>query len=184
MARTIIDEKGNLQFLKIYDTYPVTSKDFLYNQLLADKKNNFITTPFLNPTPHVDLNDDPEIRMKMTDYFFDKFKHSWIRTDFIDLHSFLKITKNDNIEFVKSWKEYTENNDIEKSKSEIKAYFITREIFDKGKMVKLLNRFIEKNESANWYDLKRFKEEIKDVVHRKLRSKMKKYVLKLKENSF
>lgn len=181
MARTVY-ENGELKFLKMYEIFPFTPKDLIINNELYKKDPNlyilntgFQSRPF-DPVPAVDLNNDPEIRIKMTKYFNDKFK-LWIDKDYRDLHKYLKIQSDGKIRFVKTWDEYVNNEEI----NNIKTSFITDEIFNKNNMVRFLNKYVEKN-NVDWFDLKKHKDKIKENLFKKLRSHMRKFVLERKNN--
>jgi hypothetical protein len=124
-----------------------------------------------NPTIS-DVNDDPELRKRMTKYFFHKFKNDWLYQSLTELQKYLEI-KDGQVQFVKSIDSYSKTNES----SDQKIKFIHEEVFTKHEMLTFLDKYVRKY-NVNWYDLKtKHKHDVQDQLQHKIKNHMKKLVL-------
>lgn len=120
------------------------------------------------------LNNSPTIRNKMTKYFFDKLKYSWLENYFTDLYRYLRMTEGI-ITYVKSSDDYDTSTDYR----EQKARFIISTIFEKIDMEALLEKYVKKHR-VNWFDLKsKHARDIREYVHEKIEKHMINRIRKL-----
>lgn len=172
MLRTFMSN-GNLQF--VYDIN--TNINPFFDIYDANKRTNdgvlivdpYYTTPrpiFRTNQSIDDVNNDPELRKRMTKYFYDKFKTDWVYGSYSALYDYLSV-KNGEVKIERSDKGKSDNDNL-------KAEFIINEIFSKSDMLDLLDKYVRQND-VNWYDLKtKHKLDVKDYIFKKIKSHMSK----------
>jgi len=179
MLRTFIDFNGNIQYIPNTSDYTnsfyansLYTNDLIQNNLL-DSISYYSPRPiFYTNSSVVDVNDDPELRKKISRYIYDKYINVWLPFSFIKIQKYLTNT-NGEINFIKNMKEYEqgENND------DLKIDFILENIFGKHEMIRFLDKFVRIN-NVNWYDLKtKHIGTIKDELYNKLKNHMKKIII-------
>ena len=179
MIRTFMTDKG-LEFVYDHTTshYPFTNmttsvlKDNKVDAVIVSNPITPLPSTVIRTNPSVtDVNDDPELRKRMTKYFFHKFKNDWLYQSFIDLQKYLEV-KDGHVQFVKSIDEYKKD-----ETSEDKIRFIHEEVFTRSEMLKFLDKYVRRY-NVNWYDLKtKHKYDVQDRLQSKLKNHMKKLVI-------
>jgi hypothetical protein len=146
----------------------------------ADDNSDSNSKPYIyftNPiattyNSYVDVNNDPQLRKRMVDYFYHKFKQSWLPFSYIKIQKFLT-NKDGKIELIKNVDEYEKNTGNDDNKID----FIIKNIFGKHQIVVFLDKFVNAN-NLNWYDLKnKHSDRIKYELYHKLKNHFKKIVL-------
>lgn len=124
------------------------------------------TTPVVAGLPVVprryeDLNTDPEVRQRMTSYYFGKLYDQWIYSDFRFMLKNLKVSGNKII--------VSRNKDKNATESDIQAKidFLQRRVFDRERLYRLLVVYVSRS-GTNWYDLKANKQHVKNLLRHKL----------------
>jgi protoporphyrinogen oxidase len=192
MFNTFIDSNGNVQYIPTVNTYsqlPIINP--MINQMINPIINPIIN-PFyisdndseksplsytsgpliLNTKSNLDVNDDPELRIRVTNYFYNKYHNIWLPFSFVKLQKYL-INDNDEIKFIKNIDEFEQK----KENNDDKVEYIIKNIFGKHEMVKFLDRFVRKR-NVNWYDLRtKHADIIKSELYDKLKNHMKKIIL-------
>ena len=188
MFNTFIDSNGNVQYIPTVNTYsqfPMINP--MINPIINSMINPYYNTNndsekspisytsgplILNTKSDIDVNDDPELRIRVTNYFYNKFRDIWLPFSFVKLQKFL-INDKDEIKFIKNIDEYEQK----KENNNDKVEYIIKNIFGKHEMVKFLDRFVRKR-NVNWYDLRsKHSDKIKSELYDKLKNHMKKIVL-------
>lgn len=170
MLRTFMSD-GKLQFVydvntsynPIFSTYVNSNNDLIIaDPMLTAPRPIFRTDPTIP-----DVNNDPDLRKRMTKYFYDKYKSDWVYGSFSDLYKYL-VVSNGEVKLGKS-------DDKDDKNDNIKAEFLVKEIFSKYDMLELLDKYVHQKD-VNWYDLRtKHKTEVKDYIHRKIKKHMSSY---------
>ena len=197
MLRSFIDQNGNIQYFPNYNLdIPTTTLNYVplspfglpqpfLNPMYTPTKEIYTPSYTLYPRPDVfpigfvsssrnisDVNNDPELRKKITKYIYEKYKTVWLPFSFIKLQRYL-INKDDVITVIKNINEYEQTT----SNDNTKINYILDTIFGKHELLVFLDKFISAN-NANWYDLKsKFLDQIKYDLYNKIKNHMKKIVL-------
>ena len=201
MLRTFLDIYGNIQYVPFTSGYINYNNitDLYYSNIIQDpysnssliiKKNpdiiyttesespsNIITViprqTYYKTNPTLDVNNDPDLRKRISSYMYNKFKNIWLPFSFIKLQKYLK-NENGKIIFIKNMSEY-DNNKTEND--DLKIEFILDNVFGKHEVVKFLDKFV-RNHNVNWYDLKtKHIDKIKNDLYEKIKNHIKKIVL-------
>ena len=160
MYRTFVDLYGNIQYIPITNDY-----NMYYNNIIPDPYSN--SSIFIQKNPEIiysdseslinsitiipkpmyyssntiyDVNNDPDLRRRITTYFYNKFKDTWLPFSFIKLQKYLK-NENGKIEFIKNMSDY----DSKIENDDLKIDFILDNIFGKHEIVKFLDKFVRNN---------------------------------------
>jgi hypothetical protein len=179
MIRTYITHDGELKFVQDLNVdyspmiHTVMNSNNNVNGLLITDPSYLAPRPiFRTKNSFEGVNNDPELRKRVTSYFFDKFKDDWIYSSFKDLGKYFDVS-NGEIMFVKNLKEYSKDMEMTKSK----ARFLTEEIFTKHNILNVIDKYV-RHRNVNWYDLKsKHRTDLKDYIHGKIRNHMRRMVL-------
>jgi hypothetical protein len=170
--RTFINpETGSLEFAQDYgiDYFPLATTSA--SVLIADSSLT-LPRPIFRTTPsYQSVNNDPELRKKMTKYFFQKLQDDWLYASFGDVAKYLTVVDN-KVTFSKSLSEMGKNGEmtIEKVK------FIVDEVFTKHDLLEVIDKYVRRR-NVNWYDLKtKHKADLRDYIHGKLKNHMRKLI--------
>ena len=107
------------------------------------------------------LNNDPELKQKMTSYFYNKLYDQWIFSDFHFMLDNIKVRGEGQISVTKSSSPTTANNMY------IKVDFLKNRVMTRETIYRLLHQYVYKSKT-NWYDLKRNKQYVKNLIRHKL----------------
>ena len=193
MFRTFVDLNGNIQYFPL-----TTDLNIYYNNIIPDPYSN--SSIFIKKNPDIiysesdsplnsitiipkqtyyasntiyDVNNDPDLRRRITTYFYNKYIDNWLPFSFIKLQKYLK-NENGKIDFIKNMSEY----DNKVDNDDLKIDFILDNIFGKHEIVKFLDKFV-RNNNVNWYDLKtKHIDRIKNDLYEKIKNLIKKIVIK------
>ena len=183
MIRTILTPDGikfidstKFSFSNLFPSFtnPLVEVSVVEN----DKTENKVWLPFESVLPKPifyseprfedDVNTDPRLRKRTTEYFYDELKDNWLVNDFRDLYKYM-VVENGMVRYIKP----TEDIDTSTDSYEIKARFIISTIFERMDMEALLEKYSIKYR-ANWYEMrKKHKHNIREYVHRKLEKHIK-----------
>lgn len=201
MLRTYLDINGNVQYAPfssgylnyniINDIYyPSIIQDPYSNSSIIVKKNpdiiyttesesplNIITviprTTYLSSNTTLDVNNDPDLRKRISSTIYDKYKNVWLPFSFIKLQKYLK-NENGKIDFIKNMSDYDNN---KTDNDDLKIDFILDNVFGKHEVVKFLDKFV-RNYNVNWYDLKtKHIDKIKNDLYDKIKNHLKRIVI-------
>lgn len=202
MFRSVLTPDGNIQFVNNYlpvqtiiPSFATTLSpaevlispmvtpsivDFTDEEKRAIRENEFKWATTVLPSywsnsryTHNDVNNDPNLRRETVKYFYDKFKHTWLPEYFNNLYKYFKVV-NGEVKYIDSLSDIDTSTD----NYEIKARFIVSHIFEKIDMEALIEKYALKNR-VNWYDLKKYKSDIRDYVHHKIDKHIRNRVNKL-----
>ena len=147
----------------LYSDESVILHDPLYSSL----------RPLPNIAPVLNVSDNPDLKRRMTKYFYEKTFNKWMYSDFNDILQYLAIRGNKVVP-VASKKEYSNNKDTLETLNQ-KIDFIVDNIFSKYDMKSFLNKLVMKS-NIKWFDLKIHRDAVKDAIYKKIRSEVKKLV--------
>ena len=116
------------------------------------------------------VDDDIELRSKMTKYFYEKFFNNWLLNEYSKLLKFY-IVKKDKVSKVTSKKEY-ENNTLNDEQKRTAIDYIINNVYDKYDLKLSLKDFVRKSRTK-WFELKDNKEDVKQIIYRHLKKKIK-----------
>ena len=114
-----------------------------------------------NSVRYQNLNNDPDLKRKMAHYFYNKLYDQWIFSDFHFMLDNIKDRGNGNISVSKPSSATTANNMY------TKIEFLKNRVMTWESVYRLLHQYVYKSNS-NWYDLKRNKQYIKNLLRHKL----------------
>ena len=123
---------------------------------------------------YIDVNSDPALRKKMTQYFFDKTVKSWLYSDFDKLLKYLVI-KGNSVKIVSNPKAQEKNKIGNAKDMEKKIHYLSRNVMTIYDMKQTLKQLV-RNEDVNWYDLKDNKGFVKRKIYKKMKSMLKKLI--------
>jgi hypothetical protein len=115
----------------------------------------------LVPRRYQDLNTDPEVRQRMTSYFYGKLYDQWMYSDFRFMLKNLKVSGN-KIRVSRAKDKNASESDIQ-----AKIDFLKNRVFDREKLYRLLVVYTNRSRS-NWYDLKANKQHVKNLLRHKV----------------
>ena len=107
------------------------------------------------------LNNDPELKQKMTSYFYNKLYDQWIFSDFHFTLDYIKVRGNGQFSVTKSVSKTNESNMYQK------IDFLKNRIMSRETIYRLLHHYVYKS-NTNWYDLKKNKQYVKNLLRHKL----------------
>ena len=194
MIRTIINPNGNIEYLPNISNQSLVLNRMPFLTPIIDPYSNssIIITPdpesetdsytifprsiyqpsLYNPRSILDVNNDPELRRRITKYFYEKYKNIWLPFSFIKLQKYLK-NEEGKINFIKNINEY----DAKIVNDDLKIDFILDNILGKHELLKFLDKFV-RTYNVNWYDLKKYTDKIKYELYDKIKNHMKKIVIR------
>lgn len=123
------------------------------------------------------LNDSYVVQQDVTKYFKFKTLDKWLFTEFSSALKFL-VNKDGKVSLIKKLDD-RDSNDVSKDSSKVleaKADYIESHILSESKMRAILIR-IMKELGIKWYELPHREELVKDILHKYLKTKLKKMVL-------
>lgn len=134
---------------------PLVSSDIFFNNINPYLKPKPVTLNLDYSVPLVStyetIDDDPNMRNKMVEYFYDLIRDKWLLDDINDILNYFKYEGGE----VKL-SEYSKNN-INKDTNdtaEKKVKFITKNILDRHVIQKILHKFTNKTRTK-WVELPR-----------------------------
>ena len=107
------------------------------------------------------LNNDPELKQKMTTYFYNKLYDQWIYSDFHFMLDNIRVKGRGKISVNKSTSKTTSTNMY------TKVEFLENRVMTRETVYRLLHQYVYKS-STNWFDLKKNKQYIKNLLRHKL----------------
>ena len=156
------------------DSTPVSiSYNSPINSVLSD--NIHFSYPLTPIGPMIDSNydtvdDDIELRSKMTKYFYERFFNRWILDEYSKLLKFYKVKQN-KITKITSKKDY-ENNILNNEQKRVIVNYIINNVYDKYDLKSSIKTFIRKSRTK-WFELKDNKDDVKHMIYRDLKKKIK-----------
>ena len=123
------------------------------------------------------LNDSYVVQKDVTKYFKFKTLDKWLFTDFSSALKYL-VNKDGKVSLIKKVDD-KDSNDVSKDSSKVleaKADYIESHILSESKMRAILIR-IMRELGIKWYELPHREELVKDILHKYLKTKLKKMVL-------
>jgi len=123
------------------------------------------------------LNDSYVVQQDVTKYFKFKTLDKWLFTDFSSVLKFL-VNKDGKVSLIKKIDD-RDSNDVSKDSSkalEAKADYIEEHILSESKMRAILIR-IMRELGIKWFELPHRESLVKDILHKYLKTKLKKMVL-------
>lgn len=128
-------------------------------------------TPIVQPTtlfpsiyPVTDINNDPVMRKKIINYFYDAIDEIWIKLYFYKILKLLKVV-NGKVEIIKSYNQVTSSDDDYK----LKHNYLLNNILTKKRIGKLINSF-RKIHNINWWDVKKNQNKFAKYIYIQLKS--------------
>ena len=143
------------------------------NSVLSD--NIHFSYPLTPIGPMIDSNydtvdDDIELRSRMTKYFYESFFNRWILDEYSKILNFYKV-KQKKITKVTSKKDY-ENNKLSSEEKKLIVNYIINNVYDKYDLKSSIKTFIRKSRSK-WFELKDNQDDVKHMIYRDLKKKIK-----------
>jgi hypothetical protein len=166
-------------FTPSYDSVLVSS-DVFFNNLFEPKKKVTVNFNYSSPLISVyeTIDNNPEMRHKMVDYFYDLARDKWFLDDINDVLNYYKYS-NGEVKIIENISEYSKNNiakDTNKTAWE-KVKYMTKTTFDKYTMKDILKTFV-KNTNTKWVDLPKNKYYVmkftKEYILKKIMRELKK----------
>ena len=154
------------------DTTPVSvSYTSPINSVLSE--NIYFSYPLTPVGPIINsdydtVDDDIELRSKMTKYFYEKFFNRWILDEYSKLLKFYKVKQN-KVTKVTSKKDYENNILTDEQKRTIVDYIINN-VYDKYDLKLSIKTFIRKSRTK-WFKLKDNKDDVKRIIYKDLKKK-------------
>lgn len=133
---------------------PLVSSDVFFNPYFEQKQvivNYDYSRPLISTYETID--NDPNLRKKMLDYFYDLVRDKWLLDDINDILNYYKYN-NGEVKMIPDLSDYSKTN-IAKDTNEIaekKVKFITKTLLDRYVMTDILTKFT-KNTKTKWVDL-------------------------------
>lgn len=123
------------------------------------------------------IDTNPEVRKKMTDYYFDLIRDKWLLDEMNDVLNYF-LYKDGKVSMIKNLSEYSPNN-IDKDTDQIaekKVEYIENNVFNKYDLIDVLNKF-SKEINAKWVDLPKheffLKQVVKEYIIKQIKKKLK-----------
>ena len=115
--------------------------------------NPMVTYPI---HPSLDLNNDKDLRKKVTKYYYYKTLDKWLKkqTDMLDILNYFKINNNGGVELIKNMNEYNPKNTDKDSQIDVdkKVYYIEKNLLSRDNVYDIIKKYV-KETRTNWYDL-------------------------------
>ena len=169
-----------------FDTTPVSLT--LSDDIFKTKSDNikiiypltptgpYINDDYLSPGPgyynsnYNTIDDDSDVRLKITKYFYERLFNRWIYRDYRKILNLFKV-KSGKVIRIKSKKEYKNNNLSDKDKDLIINHIIEN-YYDKYDLKHSLNSFTKKSRTR-WVELIENKEYVKQKIYNDLKKKLR-----------
>ncbi|QKF93778.1 hypothetical protein QKU48_gp0320 [Fadolivirus algeromassiliense] len=122
------------------------------------------------------IDTNPEVRKKMTDYYFDLIRDKWLLDEINDILNYF-IYKDGKVSMIKDLSEYNSNN-ISKDTDQIaekKVEFIENNIFNKYNLIEVLTKF-GKEINSKWVDFPKHEFFLRQVVQEYIVKEIKKKI--------
>ena len=132
-----------------------------------------IMSPAILPLNTESVESDPELKKRMTAYFFEKTMNDWLRSDFEKLLKYF-VVKGKKISFVRSEKEFSKNEGM--SNLEEKIDYIANNIMTKYDMKSFLKKLVNKTD-ISWFHLRDNKQYIKKAIYKKIKKNIQKNII-------
>ena len=130
-------------------------------------------SPAVLPLNTESVHSDPELKKRMTAYFFEKTMNDWLRSDFEKLLKYI-VVKGKKVSFVKSEKEFLNNEGT--SNLEEKIDFISNNIMTKYDMKSFLKKLVNKTD-ISWFHLRDNKQYVKKAIYKKIKKNIQKMIV-------
>ena len=133
-----------------------------------------ILSPTMLPLNTDSVKSDPELKKRMTAYFYEKTMNDWLRSD--DYENLLKYftVKNKKVSIVNSEKEFLKNEP--NSNIDEKIDFIADNVMTKYDMKSFLKKFVLKKD-ISWFHLRDHKKYVKRAIYKKIKKNIKKMIV-------
>lgn len=122
------------------------------------------------PSLYQDVNTDQHLRKQISEYFYDKVYNNWLKYHYLDLYQMVSV--HNGVPTLSKHASDKENN-------KLKYDFIVKNFLSKNDIYTLLDKFRKLN-NINWWDLKKYKNELRKFIQHKVTKYMKNEVSKLK----
>lgn len=132
-----------------------------------------ILTPSIMPLNTESVESDPELKKKMTAYFFEKTMNDWLRSDFEKLLKYFTV-KGKKVSLVRSEKEFSKNDAT--NNLEQKIDFIADNVMTKYDMKSFLKKFVMKKD-ISWFHLRDHKNYVKKAIYKKIKKNIQKMIV-------
>lgn len=118
------------------------------------------------------VNDDPNLRKQITEYFYNKIVKSWSLYHYKNLLDLIVI-ENNKPTLIKNLNNIDKNvnNNEEKNKYLLSKYLTKKILYE------LLKEFVVK-QNLNWWDVKLNQYELRTFIHKKVKKMMEKNIYK------
>lgn len=123
------------------------------------------------------FNEKPEVRIEITDYFFDLCRDKWFFNDINDILNYLTYSSDGKVSLIDDVSQYSKEN-IKNDTNEIvkkKVDYIIEKIFPRYKLKKLLGKIVERT-SVSWAKLPQNKKEVKKIIYKHIIKKLNKEI--------
>jgi hypothetical protein len=156
----------------------LVSSDVIFQNPFFPPKQATINFDFSHPLigTYESIDNDPNLRNKMVDYFYDLVRDKWLLDELNDILNYFKYT-NGEVKMITNMSEYSSKN-ITKDTDDIaekKVKFITKNLFDKYSMTDVLTKFT-KGTNTKWVELPKNEYFIMKFVKEYLLKKLKKMI--------
>jgi hypothetical protein len=121
----------------------------------------------------VDVNSDPSLRRKVSQYFYDETVNKWLYSEFNDLLNYL-VVKNGEVSLIKDLSKVDNNNNDKNIEEKIE--YIANNVMTKYDVRSYLKKYVIKS-GLNWYDLKDNKKYVKKSLYKKIKKNLEKMIV-------
>jgi hypothetical protein len=128
-----------------------------------------------NVVAYQDINNDKVLVNRMCDYFHDKVLNNWLKFHYVELYKLL-IVSGGKASLIKSINDMENNNKNDNHENAIKYEFLVANYFNRKDLMALLNKFRKMN-GVNWWDLKKYTDEIRNYIHSKVKQYMRREIV-------
>ena len=128
-----------------------------------------------NVVSYQDVNNDRVLVNRMSDYFQDKILNNWLKFHFLDLYKLL-IVSGGKASLIKSINDLDNNTKSDNHETAVKYEFLVENYFGRKDLMGLLNKFRKMN-SINWWDLKKYSDELRKFIYSKVKQYMRREIV-------
>lgn len=115
------------------------------------------------PALYPDINSDKNLRKQVSEYFYNKVYNNWLKYQYLELYQMVS---------VKNGVASLTANTSDKENNQIKYDFIVKNFLTKNDIYTLLEKFRKIN-NLNWWDLKKYTNQIRKFIQHKVTKYMK-----------
>jgi len=138
-----------------------------------------INMDYILPTPPIipsvytyqDINHDRNLKAQVVNYYYDKVLNNWLKYRFVELYKYVAVVGS-NASLIKKVSDAETN---PKGNDEAKYQFLAKNYFKKNDLLALLSKFRKMN-NLNWWDLKKYNEEVKLFLEHKVKQYIKREI--------